>query len=445
MKVLRLLIILFLISSSTYTFCQSKVSLLDRHLKNYDFNFKRLISSRGAEPYEESTIENLKKNIKLYSGRDTNMSYLFYHFDKDTLHIWCFSQFRIEAYEFIKITLNELTEMEVNLKESLRFSSLTQRGAKMTNKSLTLNSDGYISKTSEVLFPKSVADVLINKKYLLILPSVNIGSFPFYILKPWNDTTAMIDRLTIAVLPSFSDLLRFNDINQPLFKAYKYRDSLVFTPEREPLVVGDPTFGKVCKNDLDKLPGAKKEASVIATKLNTELITNKDANPQHILNIMEQTDLLYFACHGIADTLDPLNESYLLLSDEADKCGKLTARMIQKSRLLPNTIVFLSACRTGSGKTHSGGIIGVSRAFIIAGASSVIMSLWDVGDKATGEMMPVVMDSMFVYSPFFPATNIRNAILEYRKTNPNPRDWGAFSYFGIPFPVNVPARLNLSK
>lgn len=443
MKTFRFLIILFFIFSSGHTFCQSKVSLLDRHLKNYDFNFKRLISSRGAEPYEKSTIENLKKNIRLYSGKDTTTSYLFYHFEKDTLHIWCFSQYKIEAYEFIKITLKELTDLEVNLKESLRFSSSAQRGAKMTNKGLNLSADEYITKTSGVLFPKSVADVLKTKKYLLILPSVNIGSFPFYILKPWKDSMALIDKLAIAILPSFSDLLRFNNINQSLFNGYVSYDTLIFTPEHKSLVVGDPTFGEICKNDLDKLPGAKKEASVIATKLNTEIITNKDANPQQILNKMALTDLLYFACHGIADTLDPLNESYLLLSDEADKCGKLTAKMIQKSRLLPNTIVFLSACRTGQGKTHSGGIIGVSRAFIIAGASSVVMSLWDVGDKATGEMMPMVMDSMFVYSPFFPASNLRNAILEYRKTNTNPRDWGAFSYFGIPFPVNVTSKLEI--
>ncbi len=51
-------------------------------------------------------------------------------------------------------------------------------------------------------------------------------------------------------------------------------------------------------------------------------------------------------------------------------------------------VVTLSACRTGRGKLRRGeGVIGLSRAFLTAGASSVVVSLWDVDDRSTLRLM----------------------------------------------------------
>jgi CHAT domain-containing protein len=55
---------------------------------------------------------------------------------------------------------------------------------------------------------------------------------------------------------------------------------------------------------------------------------------------------------------------------------------------LPADLVVLSACRTGLGKEVRGeGIVGLTRGFMYAGAARVLVSLWDVSDRATSELM----------------------------------------------------------
>jgi CHAT domain-containing protein len=54
---------------------------------------------------------------------------------------------------------------------------------------------------------------------------------------------------------------------------------------------------------------------------------------------------------------------------------------------LKSELVVLSACETGRGKIGGDGVIGLSRAFISAGAASVLVSLWSVDDNITASIM----------------------------------------------------------
>jgi CHAT domain-containing protein len=77
----------------------------------------------------------------------------------------------------------------------------------------------------------------------------------------------------------------------------------------------------------------------------------------------------------------------LTLGDGAEEDGFLEVSEI--SRLdLDCDLVVLSACQTGRGQLLSGeGIVGLSRAFLYAGARSVVVSLWNVSDISTGQLM----------------------------------------------------------
>jgi CHAT domain-containing protein len=81
------------------------------------------------------------------------------------------------------------------------------------------------------------------------------------------------------------------------------------------------------------------------------------------------------------------------------------------------------------GKTHDAGIIGLARAFQIAGVPRVVMSLWSVNDAATSELMQAFVANL---RSFVPAEALRRAMLQVRRKRPHPAQWASFVLFGTP-------------
>ncbi|MEI6408974.1 MAG: CHAT domain-containing protein [Bacteroidota bacterium] len=109
--------------------------------------------------------------------------------------------------------------------------------------------------------------------------------------------------------------------------------------------------------------------------------------------------------------------------------GILTAYEAQNLHLEGTEIVVLSACQTAQGKIQNGeGVYGLQRALLIAGAKSVLLSLWDVDDKIGREFMTLFykkwLDGMGKQEAF------RAAQLEIKKKNPLPFYWAGFILVG---------------
>jgi CHAT domain-containing protein len=146
---------------------------------------------------------------------------------------------------------------------------------------------------------------------------------------------------------------------------------------------------------LERLPGTADEVQGIAglfasTPSKTEIRTGMKATKQELL----RTDLaryrfIHFATHGILPVESGIKEPALVLSYNGK--GKddmlLTLSEILEFRLRAD-MVALSACNTGSGKvTRAEGVASLGMAFLAAGASSVTISLWQVADNSTAELM----------------------------------------------------------
>jgi len=126
--------------------------------------------------------------------------------------------------------------------------------------------------------------------------------------------------------------------------------------------------------------------------------------------------------------LNPLFSRILLASDKDDS-GAIEVREIYAMDLTNTNLVALSACETHLGtQSKRDDIIGLNRAFIYAGASSVIASLWTVDDKATSFLMKAFYSNL--NQGLSKAAALQAAQTATRKKYPHPYYWAAFVLTG---------------
>jgi CHAT domain-containing protein/tetratricopeptide (TPR) repeat protein len=139
-----------------------------------------------------------------------------------------------------------------------------------------------------------------------------------------------------------------------------------------------------------------------------KVLEGKQAIPTAYLNSNpERYAYLHFVTHGTASLSRPL-ESAVILSPEGDSY-KLYARDIVQHRLNAN-LVTVSACNGAGTRAYSGeGLVGLSWAFLRAGAHNVIGALWEVSDASTPQLMDAFYRELFQGKD--PATALRDAKL----------------------------------
>lgn len=104
--------------------------------------------------------------------------------------------------------------------------------------------------------------------------------------------------------------------------------------------------------------------------------------------------------------------------------GILTSYEISKLDLHKVSLVVLSACETGLGDNLYDGIFGLQRAFKKAGVESILMSLWNINDKATSEYMGFFYS--FLSSGLSKQESYRRTVVEMKKRYEDPYYWASF-------------------
>ena len=138
------------------------------------------------------------------------------------------------------------------------------------------------------------------------------------------------------------------------------------------------------------LPYAREEVAKIAQLFSGNVVVydGDGATESQFKAAASTARFLHLAAHAELDEQFPLNSAIVLAADPVGDDGRLHAWEVIEEMQLQAELVVLSGCDTGRGRELSGeGVLGLARAFRVAGAESVLASLWQVSDRSTSELM----------------------------------------------------------
>ena len=147
-------------------------------------------------------------------------------------------------------------------------------------------------------------------------------------------------------------------------------------------------FGNPSSDRNVPLPGAEREVQKVAQMFRqSDVYLQQDATKQRFKLDANKAGVVHVAAHAEVDEVDPLF-SRILFASNSSEAGLLEAREIYGLELAGVRLITLSACESGLGKVARGDeILGFTRSFLSAGASSIVASLWPVADDATEVLM----------------------------------------------------------
>jgi CHAT domain-containing protein len=322
---------------------------------------------------------------------------------------------------------------------------------------------------------------LTNVSHLIICPDGQLSRVPFEMLPVGNKF--LVEEKTISYVTSGREVVRFassaanvRNSKSIVMGNPDFNFDLAAPRPLNPAVqlAGGPSVLHSLTRDYDglkfqPLPGAGAEARSVAKLLGDDAILYLGADAREAeLKAVQSPRVLHLATHGFYFPDQEFNPSYpsaklnhttrppytkvgnnwenpmvrcgialaganhaMQITNALAEDGLLTGLEASLLDLQGTELVILSACDSGTGEVKIGeGMMSLRRAFLIAGAQSVLASHWNVSDKATSQLMTEFMRRWQSGEPR--ATAWRNAQLTllHSKDFSNPYFWAAFTLTG---------------
>lgn len=270
----------------------------------------------------------------------------------------------------------------------------------------------------------------LHTRGVAIAPHNILHYFPFAALT--DGETYLSDEYALFTLPAASAL--------PLVQQNHKPDTTI----ESVLALGNPTFDSNLTQQegltLANLPFAKQEVERIADLFGdqVEALFGTDATESIFRKEAGRANIVHVAAYGVYNSNDPLS-SMLVLADDATNDGLLEVREVYDLKLTNTTLVVLTAPETdlrsivrGQEAVVTAGdeVISLNRAFLFAGAPSVLSSLWGVDDEATAALMERFYTHL--RNGTGKAEALRQAQIDVREEYPHPYYWAGFVLTGLP-------------
>lgn len=422
---------------------------LDVVMRKYKALQLQLMGVRGSIPPSMSrdiSTKELITTLQNWDPRQRKVGIIIYEQSEDSLRSFFLTNEGIQLKSAVATTKLKLQQLEQSLKRvmgaELSLDSLGKRGVSITSLPKKQSEAAqYTRQLSNILLP---AEFPIRKlDHLVIVPTNNIGALPFSMF-PLDSTTFLIDKMSYSIVPTINEFVCATEYHRKKLAANHYQLSPVEAMDAEVmwdstekvLILANPTFHDK-RFEKSELPGAEDEVLMVQKYFpNAIVLKNKEASKNNLLREIYDPAILYFATHGVASVKEPVfNNGLYLAGDKASENFWTYNEIINlgNKRPLNAELVILSACQTGLGYARGAGIVSLARAFQISGADNVVMSLWNISDNKTPELMDLFFKYLRQPLLFQPFGAMQQAIIEFKKVNKNPVYWAPFSIYGVPY------------
>lgn len=338
---------------------------------------------------------------------------------KNRLLIWLVSNTSFQAVEM------PISQAELRQKVALFRQRIAVASERISP------SDDALGKELYNLLITPIAAALNPQKLVCIVPDDCLHELSFAALVSPSQSCYFIDQYVLTWAPSAS-----------LFVLRGGQEPDTRGNGKRLLSVGNPAFDRQKFASLSSLPAAESEAQNVAALYSQyRLLTGRAATKKAVINEMPHADVIHIAAHAEANFQLPMKSRLLLAASSSinqtteEDGDALQAFEIYRLKLLRAPLVVLSACATGQGQTKRGeGVMSLARPFIVAGAKTVLASLWPVDSEATRELM-VRFHRLRVTEQLPASIALRKAQQQMREhpsqNYQHPYFWAAFTCIGI--------------
>jgi CHAT domain-containing protein len=248
---------------------------------------------------------------------------------------------------------------------------------KPTSKTPASNSYSGEQNILEILFKLLVDPVkdLLNGNKLIVVPDPLLFFVPF---------PALIDEKGSYLSNSYSVQISPSLHTLKCTMEQSFDSNFGFA-----LFVGNPTVEEVTLNDL---PFAAEEVNCLSKLFLAKPLLGRDATKQRVLQLLTTgASIIHIAAHGEPTRGEIMLASNSSLTDPCSSAAKPESYLLTQRDILnisvQSRLVVLCCCHTGQGEITSEGVIGITRAFLAAGARCVLATLWPINDYSTKEFM----------------------------------------------------------
>jgi CHAT domain-containing protein len=257
---------------------------------------------------------------------------------------------------------------------------------------------------------------MAGKHGLLIAPHAELHYAPFAALigaAPPGAGEYLIQRYRLSFTPSASIWLRLHDRAPPVGSGV-----LALAPR------------------VDALPGSAAEVAAIGRLFGTDahLLVGDQASKRALIDAAGGQSIIHFATYGVLNKDNPLF-SFVELTPQGGDDGRLEVHEVFGLNLHAQLVV-LSACQTALGAGALADVpagddwVGLVQAFLFAGASNVLATLWPVQDRATADLMTRFYTAFRAGRPVAEALADAQRAMLRNPTTAHPFYWAGFTLSG---------------